>query len=394
MKIALIHDWLVGMRGGEQVLQTIASMVPSADLYTLIHDPKTISEDLNQLRIQTSFLQKIPSVRKHYRYFLPLFPKAIESFDLSQYDLVISSSHCVAKGVLKNPHAVHISYIHAPMRYMWDRFDDYFSSERCSLPVRLAARSARHYMQKWDYQSSSLYRIDNMIANSHFIADQIRTHYGREARVIHPFVRWERFQRERTPTKAYLYLGALVPYKRVDLAIEAFNDLKLPLLVAGTGSDERRLRKMAGPTIEFLGNVAHEEVPQLYSRAKGFVFPAKEDFGIAPLEAMAAGTPVVAFQEGGASETVTAQTGILFPEQNKESLIHAIEAFEKKFNFFDEQDCRQRAKEFSIHRFKTQFIQEVLQTWEKCKGPSSDLLDLFKDSPPARSSSAPLEATL
>lgn len=347
------------MRGGEYVLEAIAGMFPGADLYTLIHSKGRVSPELESLKIHTSWLQRIPGIEREYRKFLPLFPAAIESFDLSGYDLIISSSHCVAKGVRKRKGAVHISYVHAPMRYVWDRFDDYFGPGRAALPVRTAARAMRGYLQRWDRKVSGPERIDAMIANSAFIARQIREHYGREATVIHPFTDPSRFAAPRTPGAAYLMVGAFAPNKRVDLAIEAFNRLKLPLQIVGGGQDDEKLRAMAGPTIEFLGSLSNEAITELYSKCRAFVFPGIEDFGITPLEAMAAGAPVIAYAEGGATETVTPETGVLFAPQSVGALCAAVGRIESDDARVSEQACRARAAAFTRERFVREF-REVL----------------------------------
>ena len=352
MKVALIHDWLTGMRGGEYVLEAISELYPDADLYTLVCDPDKISDQLKRHRIYTSWLQKIPGAVEKYRHFLPLMPRAIESFDLSAYDLVISSSHCVAKGVRKAPHARHVSYVHAPMRYMWDRYDDYFGPGKASLPVRLATRLVRKNLQDWDRQVSQPHRVDAMMANSQFIADKIKQFYGREAQVVYPFADLSRFQLSRKVDGFYLVLGALAPYKRVDLAIEAFNQLKLPLWIAGHGQDFEKLKPLAGPTIKFLGSVPNEVVSELYSQCKALIFPGVEDFGITPLEAMASGAPVIAYGHGGAQETVTEKTGIHFAAQNASSLAEAVLKLETGKVVIDENDCRARAALFTKERFQ------------------------------------------
>src|SRR5690606_13274490 len=225
------------------------------------------------------------------------------------------------KGIAKADDAVHVSYVHAPMRYMWDRFDDYFGKGKAPLPVRVAAQLSRLYLQAWDRSVSQAERVNLLIANSAFIAEQIERAYGRRAVVVHPFVNYSRFTAPRASSGKYLMVGAFAPNKRVDLAIEAFNQLGLPLQIVGQGQEEERLRRLAGPTIEFLGALANEEIARLYSEAEAFVFPGVEDFGITPLEAMAAGCPVIAYGAGGATETVIdGESGVLFMEQTVSSL--------------------------------------------------------------------------
>jgi glycosyltransferase involved in cell wall biosynthesis len=304
MRVALVHDWMTGMRGGEYVFEAIAELFPKAELFTLLYVPASVSPTITVLKRHTSPLQKMPGAEKRYRSFLPLMPRWIEGFDLSEFDLVISSSHCVAKGVRKAPDAVHVSYVHAPMRYMWDRFDDYFGPGRASPPVRLAATLLRKRFQDWDRRVSQPDRVDELIANSKYIADQIEAAYGRKAQVIYPFSDFTRFSRQRSPGKGYLMVGAFAPNKRVEIAVEAFNRLKLPLFIVGGGQNKNRIAKLAGPTVELLGNLSNDAIADLYSKCKAFVFPGKEDFGITPLEAMAAGAPVIAFGEGGVIESV------------------------------------------------------------------------------------------
>ena len=363
IKVALVHDWLTGMRGGEYVLEAIAELFPRAELFTLLYVPGRISPTLTTLKRHTSFLQKVPGIEKRYRHFLPLMPKAIERFDLRGFDLVISSSHCVAKGIRKDPGAVHVSYVHAPMRYIWDRYDDYFGPGRASFPVRFAARMLREPLQNWDRGVSGFDRINVIIANSRFIAEQVRRAYDRECKVIYPFADLSRFVLPRDQGKNYLMVGAFAPNKRVDIAVEAFNRLKLPLIVIGGGQEGGKLSKLAGPTIEFLGALSNSAITEFYSKCKAFVFPGLEDFGITPLEAMASGAPVIAYGEGGASESVTNKTGLFFRPQTVEALIEAVLKFENGEVKFSPQDCRVRAREFSKERFQHEFAGAVCDAW-------------------------------
>ncbi len=364
MRVALVHDWLTGMRGGEKVLEAIAEIFPQSDLLTLLSVPGAVSPMLTTLPKKTSVLQKVPSIARRYRHFLPLMPWAIQRMDASGYDLIISSSHCVAKGIKKSPGAVHLSYVHAPMRYIWDRFDEYFGPGRASFAVRHAARLMRPSLQAWDRKVSQPERVDEIVANSQYIAQQVESAYERKAHVIYPFVEFERFTLPRRPGKNYLMLGAFAPYKRTDMAIEAFNRLKLPLLIVGSGQEEKRLKKMAGPTIDFLGNLSDDAVADLYSKCKAFVFPGIEDFGITPLEAMAAGAPVIALRRGGAAETVVDETGVFFEEPSVEGLMGAIRRFEAAPEF-SEHACRARAAQFGRKRFQEEFVQLVKQAWKR-----------------------------
>jgi glycosyltransferase involved in cell wall biosynthesis len=378
-RVAIIHDWLTGMRGGELVLEAITELFTAPELFALVCDEKELSPALQALPRHVSWLQKIPGATRRYRNFLPLMPAAIESFDLTGYELVVSSSHCVAKGVRKPPNAVHVSYVHAPMRYMWDRYEDYFGPDRASDAVRLAARAFRPYLQRWDRRVSSELRVDRLIANSQFIAGQMERAYHRKSDVIYPFVDLSRFSAGsvRRPASHYLMVGAFAPNKRVDLAIEAFNQLKLPLWIVGAGQDETKLRTMAGPTVKMLGKISNEEIAKLYASCKAFIFPGIEDFGITPLEAMASGAPVIAFDGGGAVETVTEKTGIRFQPQTAQALIDAVMKLERGDVSFSERDCRAQAEKFTRERFQREFLQVLRETWASKGREASALENLF-----------------
>lgn len=377
MRVAIVHDWLTGMRGGEYVLEAIAEIFPRANLFTLLYIPGKISPVLTTLRRNTSWLQKVPYIEKRYRNFLPLMPCAIEKFDLRDFDLVLSSSHCVAKGVRKRKDAVHISYIHAPMRYMWDRYDDYFGPGRAAPHVRLLARAIRNRMQKWDRETSSTDRIDNLIANSSFISEQIRRHYGRDSEVVHPFADIERFTSERKPSRNYIIVSAFAPYKRIDIAIEAFNKLELPLIIVGAGQEERNLQKIARSNIDFVGSLSNAAIADLYAKSRALIFPGVEDFGITPVEAMAAGSPVIAYRAGGVLDTVTEKTGIFFDKQTPDALAEAVMKFETGKVRINEEDCRLRAKEFTRQNFQQKFICIVRKEWTKAGKNVQELDELI-----------------
>lgn len=351
MRVALVHDWLVGTRGGERVLDALCELFPQADIFTLIHKPGTAPARVERHTIRTSFLQHVPGVFERYRYWLPLMPAAAESFDLDGYELVVSSSHCVAKGV--HSRAPHLSYVHAPMRYMWDRFDDYFGPGRARAPVRVAARVARPALRGWDRWSAR--RVQRFVANSRHVASQIERLYGRAAEVVHPFVDVERFAapdgRANGGGDYFLWVGAFAPNKRADLALEAFRRIDRPLWVVGAGQEEREVRRHAPANVKFLGAVSDDELPALYGAARALVFPGWEDFGITPLEAQAAGRPVIAFAGGGALETVTERTGLFFHEQSAAALCGAVDAFDVWERDFQPAAARAQASRFTRARF-------------------------------------------
>ena len=362
MKVALVHDWLVTLRGGERVLEALCELFPEADVYTLIHKPGTMPPLIEDRRIYTSFLQQVPGIHTRYRHFLPLFPRAIESFQLEGYELVISSSHCVAKGIRKPAGAKHLGYVHAPMRYMWDLFDDYFGPGRTSRPVRLAALAARPWLQRWDRRTAV--GVDRFVANSHHIAGKIRRFWDREAGVVHPPVDLERFCA--APTEGtgqggyFLWLGAFAPYKRLDIALEAFRTLDTPLWVVGTGQEASRLTSgPLPPHIRFLGNVPDAELPGLYRNARALLFTGEEDFGITPLEAQATGRPVIAYAKGGVLETVTSRTGLFFSEQTPAALAAAVRQFEAWEPHFLPAEARAQAQRFSRQAFQRGVMAEV-----------------------------------
>lgn len=358
MKIGVVHDWLTGMRGGERVLEAILEMYPQADLLTLVHAPGSVSPRIEARRIRTSFLQKLPGVRARWRWALPLFPAAIERLDASEYDLILSSSHCVAKGVIPRPDAVHVAYCHTPMRYIWDQYDEYFGPGRARLPVRLGMRALAPRLRRWDRRSTE--RAHAIVANSAFIAQRIHRVWGRTASVVHPPVRVDRFA-PGAREDFHLVVSALVPYKRVDVAVEAFRGWDRRLIVAGDGPEYAKLRARATPNITFTGRISDSEVADLLGRCRTFIQTAIEDFGIAVVEAQAAGAPVVALGEGGALETVvdidgavgSPATGVLFRPRTPDALRAAVARAETAT--FDAAALRANAERFAPDRFREGF---------------------------------------
>lgn len=345
-RVAIVHYWLVSLRGGEKVLDSLLKLFPQAEIFTLFADPALLKTHYARHKVHVSFLDRIPFARKRYQHFLPLMPFALERFDLSGFDLVLSSESGPAKGVIVDPEALHVSYCHSPMRYLYD-MKKVFES-RMNPFTRFFFQISSHYLRLWDTVAAE--RVDHFIANSAFIQKRIRRAWGRTSVVIPPPVSVEKFKQGRD--KGYYFiLSQLVPYKRVDLAVEAFTQLGLPLWIAGEGSESKRLKKKAGPNIRFLGRVGETEMIQLYAECRAFVFPGKEDFGIAPLEANASGKPVVAFAAGGALETLTEKSSVFFDEQTVDSLREAVSRLEKKIHKMNPRSMIQNARRFSEAAF-------------------------------------------
>lgn len=370
MRVAIVHDWLTGMRGGERVLEAMLDLFPDAEIFTLLHVPGSVSARIEARPIHTSPLQRAAFVRRHHRRWLPLFPLAVEALRPRGFDLVLSSSHCVAKAV-RTGGAPHLCYCHTPMRYAWDQLDAYLPPGAVGRLARTAAAPAAAALRRWD--AATARRVDAFVANSAHVRDRIRRSWGRDAAVVHPPVAVERFGRARAPEEFYLVLGALVPYKRVELAIRAAALARRRLVVAGDGPELPRLRAIAGPGVSFLGRVSDDDVAALYARCRAFLFPGVEDFGIAAVEALAAGAPVVARAAGGALETVAgptvsadgtvvrpaaaAPTGVFFAEPSAEALAAAMLHLEAAPPA--EAVCRAAAARFATPRFHEGLSREV-----------------------------------
>jgi glycosyltransferase involved in cell wall biosynthesis len=332
LRAALLHDWLTGFRGGERVLEAFCEIFPSAPIYTLLHKPGSTSHAIEEHSIHTSFLNRVPGIERNYRKFLPFFPLATDRMKIEEeVEVVLSSCHCVIKGLQKPRGSTHISYIHSPMRYMYDQYDHYFGPHAPFLQ-RVGARLFRNYLVNWDKASNR--NVDVMVANSAFVRERIRKFYGRDAEVVHPFVELADFvDVQKTPPpkgEEFIMVTAFAPNKRVDLAIESFNALRLPLTIIGSGQLERELKAMAGPTVKFLGNVGRRDVIDTLARARALIFPGVEDFGITPLEALASGTPVIAYRAGGVLETLRDDDSVFFSELSVNSLSEAILRFERE----------------------------------------------------------------
>lgn len=348
MRVAIVHYWFVGMRGGEKVVEELCRLYPQADLFTHVFDPAAVSETIRSRSIKTSFIQSLPSPAKFYRQYLPLMPLASEQLDLRGYDLVISSESGPAKGVIPAPEALHVCYCHSPMRYVWNMYHDYRAE--AGFLTRALMPPLAHYLRNWDALAAT--RVDHFIANSATVAKRIERYYRREADIVHPPVAADAFSIAPASEHGdyYLMVGELVGYKRPDLAIETFNRLGKKLVVIGGGAYLDAMRKLAGPTVSVIGPQPLEVLVHHYARCRALIFPGEEDFGIVPLEAMASGRPVIAFGRGGATETVVeGVTGTFFDTQSVESLAGAIARFEQIE--FSPERIRAHALTFGSERF-------------------------------------------
>lgn len=387
MKVALVHDWLTGMRGGERCLEVLCQLFPEADLFTLIHIPGQVSSPIETRKIKTSFLQRAPGARAHYRLFLPLFPLAIENFDLSDYQLVISSSHCVAKGVITRPDSFHLCYCFTPMRYIWDQSHIYFGK---GTAVRLFTSLFLHYLRGWDVASSS--RVDQFVAISHHVRQRIEKYYKRDAPVIYPPVDTSFFTMGNGKGEDYyLLVSALAPYKRVEVAVEAFEQLGLPLKVIGKGPLEKPLRRMTRKWVEFLGWQPDEVLREHYRACKALIFPGEEDFGLVPLEAASCGRPSIALARGGALESIVpypntlssasskgrkqrrgaqsegrqSPTGLFFEEPTVPCLMEAVKSFESISHHFVPEEVRKQALKFDKALFMERMKNFIEKSYEE-----------------------------
>lgn len=361
MKIAIIHEWFDSYAGSEKVLEQMLKVYPEADLYAVVDFlPKDKRNFILNKNVITTFIQNLPKAKSKFRKYLPFMPLAIEQLDLSGYDVVISNSHCVAKGVITGPNQLHISYVHSPIRYAWDLQNQYLEEANLKHGLKgWIAKIILHYMRLWDYRTSN--NVDYFLCNSKYIAKRIQKCYRREARVIYPPVAVDDFNMYTKKEDYYLTASRMVPYKKIDLIVEAFS--KMPdkkLVVIGEGQQFEKVKAKAKNNIVLLGYQPFEVLKEKMQKAKAFVFAAEEDFGIVPVEAQACGTPVIAYGKGGALETVVnydkeKPTGLFFKEQTVDSIVRAVNKFEKNQNLFFPENCRRNAEKFNEERFKKEF---------------------------------------
>jgi glycosyltransferase involved in cell wall biosynthesis len=372
MRVAIIHEWLSTYGGSERMTEEFLNLYPEADLFTLVDFfPDHLRRFLDGRKITCSFIQSLPFARRHFRWYLPLMPLAIEQFDLSDYDLIISNAHAVAKGVLSRPHQLHISYVQSPMRYAWDLESRYLDAAGMNRGFKaVGARSLMHYLRMWDSRTAN--GVDQFIANSSFIARRIRKTYGRESIVVHPPVDVDRFSLTEAKEDYYITVSRLVSYKRIDLLVDAFTATPARrLIVIGDGPEMPRIKARAGKNVEILGHQPFSVMKDMLERARGFMFAAEEDFGIAPVEAQACGTPVIAYGRGGIRDTVIpGETGIFFALQTPEAVIAAVDDFEL-LERLDPRRIRINAERFSTPRFRREFVHVVSEALAKFGGSES-----------------------
>ncbi len=363
MKVAIIHDYLNQYGGAERVLEALCELYPDAPIYTSIYEPSLVHHRFDHRVVHTSFMQNLPSVMTHHQLYLMFYPYAFESFDLSEYDLVVSSSSAFAKGVITGPNTLHVCYCHTPARFLW-LYEDYAKRERLSRGARRLLPFFLNHVRLWDVISAQ--RPDFYVANSQTVARRIEDFWRREAVVINPPVEVGEFEYVPGPRQDfYLWVGRLIPYKRVDVAVQAFKELDLPLKVVGTGRDMASIKRMAGPKTEFLGHVSDAEVRRLMNQCRAFIQVGADDFGITPVEAMAGGAPVIAINANGPAEVVVdGVTGLFFEEQTPASLVEAVRRFEQQWPRFDSNAIRHYSHNFDRELFCRRFGEYVAQLWE------------------------------
>ncbi len=363
MKVALVHDFLIKIGGAERVLQALTEMYPEAPIYTLLYDEKAVGDLFPQEKVHASWLQRMPrSLRSRHKYLFPMMPQATEQFNLGDYDLVISSSGAFSHGIVTNLNTKHICYCHSPMRYAWDWTHEYVKEMGGGALKKIMVRKLLKSVRQWDFLASE--RVDRYVANSEHVQKRIKKFYRKGSDVVYPPVDLKRFKKSTKAADYFLIVSRLSPYKRIDLAVELFNKVGRSLVIIGEGSHLEHLKRIAGPTVELLGNQPDEVVADYMQNARGVIFPGEDDFGIVPVEAMACGKPVVAFGKGGALETVVpGKTGEFFYEPTIESLENAIGRLLANYNNYKPAAIRKRAEEFTAEKFKRKFkkvVKEVM----------------------------------
>ena len=362
MRVALIHDHLTQYGGAERVLEALQAMWPDAPTYTLRYDPQAMGRSFGHKTIRTSFLEKLPFARRAFRWFLPLMPMATESYDLSDFDVVISNSSAFSKGIITSPDAIHICYCHTPTRYLWSDSGSYVDELRAPRLVKMLLPFVLHKLRGWDQLAAQ--RVGTFVANSETVKRRIAKYYQRDSQVIYPPVDTERFAISQEPKTYYLAGGRLVAYKRFDIVVDAFTKIGKPLKIFGSGPELADLKRRAGPNIEFVGRVSDDERARLFANAIAFINPQEEDFGITPVESMAAGRPVIAYRRGGALETVVdGETGVLFDEQSWEELADVVLRF--KPEQFQPEKIRAHAERFATKNFRQSIHALVQRLWRE-----------------------------
>jgi len=376
MRVALVHDWLTGMRGGERCLEALCRLFPESEIFTLVHRPGSVSPVIEARPIHPSFLQRVPGIFQHYRRFLPLFPAAVQRFDLRGFDLVLSTSHCVAKAAPAPRGVPHVCYCFTPMRYIWDQYAQYFGPGRAAWPVRGAMALLAPRLRAWDRAAAR--GVTRFVAISQYVRGRIARCYHRQAEVVYPPVELARFRPDRPREDFFLAAGALVPYKRFDLAIRACTRLGRRLVVAGHGPERRRLERIAGPQVEFTGWVDDAALARLLETCRALLHPAEEEFGLLLVEAQSAGAPVLAFGVGGAREIVLGEedcagplTGLFFPEQTVDGAVAAIERFDPLR--FDPAAARANAERFTVERFRRGILEQIERALAPAETPPCPL---------------------
>jgi len=363
-KIALVHHWLVGMRGGEKIAESLCNIFPNIDIFTLVYDKNKVSSIINSKKIQTSFIQKLPLSRRKHQLYLPFMPVAVEQFDLSGYDIVISIESGIAKGVLTKPETCHICYCNTPMRYLWNMYFDYLNNEKMGFLKKSFIRYYFNYLRVWDLASS--FRVDYFISNSENVKKRVQKYYRRDSEVIYPPVNLDRFTCCEKKKDYYLAVSQLVSYKRIDIAVDAFNRLDRELVIIGDGPERKRLEKKAGSNIKFIGWQDDTVLEKYYSEAKAFIFPGEEDFGITPVEAQASGTPVIGYGRGGLLETVDeGNTGLFFDKQDADSLMDAVKRFEKGDHSITSENTRENSRRFDVSIFEKKIKSFIMEKYNK-----------------------------